>query len=162
MLGLGTLHLLRTRVLCDMMGEVEKAFEDLCHDPQEYGTSSKLCIKCRRHIPLPTKKCYTCRTNNFLPQYCNAGTRLHEFLRALTTAKMWPLSWQMEGSAVRFLAKVVSIRSCFWHTCDGGGLCPLEAMIRTLEGRVDKVKSRLEGLDLQAFQRTDESDEEDD
>ena len=137
-----------------MMGKVEEAIDELRDDEHQFEMGGKLCVNCRGYKPPPTKKCHTCRTDEFIPLYCDSKSRVCEFLGALTSANVWPLSRQMEGSAVAFLGKVESVTSRFYHTCNGGNRCPLSPTASTLGDKLGKVKIRSKGLDLQAFQRS--------
>ena len=135
-----------------MMGEVEKAIDELRREQQEFETGGKLCIICRRYKPPPTKKCHNCRNDKFLPLYCDAGSRVCEFLEVLSSVNMWPLSRQMEDSAVAFQGKAESIPSRLNHTCDGYNRCPLSQAAETLKDKVGRFATRSEGLDLRVLQ----------
>jgi len=151
--GIGALHRLRTRVVCDMMGEAEEAIDGLRHDQQEFETGGKLCTACKRYKPPPTKKCHNCRNDEFLPLYCDAGSRVCEFLGVLSSANVWPLSRQMEDSAVAFQSKLESIQSRLHHNYNGYNRCPLSQAAKTLKDKVGRVLTQSEGLDLRVLQR---------
>ena len=136
-----------------MMGEVEEAIDELRRDQQEFETGGKLCTVCRRYKPPPTKKCHNCRNDEFLPLYCDAGSRVCEFLEVLSSANVWPLSRQMEDSAVGFQSKLESIKSRLNHNCDGYNRCPLSQTAKTLKDKVGRFITQSEGLDLREFQR---------
>ena len=135
-----------------MMGEVEGAIDELRHDQQEFETGGKLCTVCKRYKPPPTKRCHNCRNDEFLPLYCDAGSRVCEFLGVLNSANVWPLSRQMEDSAVAFQSKLESIQPRLDHRCHGYNRCPLSQAAKTLKDKVGSVMNQSEGLDLRAFQ----------
>ena len=134
------------------MGQVEEAINELCNDEQEFETGGKLCTVCKRYKPPPTKKCHTCRNDEFIPIYCDTGSRICNFLEVLSAANVWPLSRQVEGSAVALQSKLESVRSRLNHVCHGYNRCPLSQAVKTLKDRAGTFVTRVEGLDLRAFQ----------
>ena len=136
-----------------MMGEVEEAINELRRDVQEFETGGKLCTVCRCYKPPPTKKCHKCRNDEFLPINCDAGSRVCEFLEALSAAKVWPISRQMEDSALAFQDKMKSIKSRLDHTCNGYNRCPLVQAAKALRDKGGGFITQSEGLNLRAFQR---------
>jgi len=135
------------------MGEVEEAINELRHDQQEFETGGKLCTVCKRYKPPPTKKCHNCRNDEFLPLYCDVGSRVCEFLEVLSSANVWPLSQQMEDSAAAFQSRLESIQSRLDHRCNGYNRCPLSQAAKRLKHKVGSVMTQSAGLDLRAFQR---------
>lgn len=69
-----------------MTGEVEEAINELRYDQQGFETGGKLCTSCKRYKPPPTKKCHSCRKDEFVPLYCNAASRVCDFLGVLSSA----------------------------------------------------------------------------
>lgn len=136
-----------------MMWEVESTIDELRDDEQEFEKGGKLCSVCRRYKPPPTKKCHPCRNTEFLPLYCDAGSRVCDFLEVLSSANVWPLSRQMEGSPVAFDTKLASVKSRLDHYCDGYDRCPLSQAAKTLKGKGERFMAHSEGLDLRVFQR---------
>ncbi|KAI9867585.1 MAG: hypothetical protein M1813_008384 [Trichoglossum hirsutum] len=147
----GALHQLRTRVLCTMMGEVENSIDELRHDEQQFETGSKICTDCGRYKPPPARKCHPCNNEKFRPVNCDARSRVFEFLGALSSANIWPISRKMEGSALDFRSSTKISRSKLHHNCNGRLQCPLVQVAVTLESRVGGVMSRAVGLDLRSF-----------
>ena len=135
------------------MGEVEEVIDELRRDEQNFETGGKLCTICRRYKPPPTKKCHSCRNDEFLPIYCDAESRVCEFLEALSSAKVWPLSRQMDDSAVAFQRKLEPLPSRLDHDCNGYNRCPLPQVAKALKDKVGGFMAQSEGLDLRAFQR---------
>ena len=136
-----------------MMEKVEEAIDELRHDEQNFETGGKLCTICRRYKPPPTKKCHNCRNNEFLPLYCDAGSRVRDLLEALSLAKVRPLSRQMEDSAVALQSRLESIPSRVNHDCNGYNRCPLPEAVTKVKDKVGRFMTQVEGLDLRAFQR---------
>ena len=144
-----------------MIREVEEAIDELRYDQQEFETEGKKCTVCKRYKPPPTKRCHNCRNDEFLPLYCDAGSRVGEFLGVLSSANVWPLSRQMEDSAVAFQSRLKPMQSRLDHRCNGSNQCPLSQAAKTLKDKVGSVMTQFEGLDLRAFQRNIELDEGD-
>ena len=136
-----------------MMWEVEQTINELCRDKERFETGGKLCTVCRRYKPPPTKKCHKCQNNEFFPVYCDAGSRVCEFLVLLVSANVWPLSGQMEDSAIAFQIRSKSVKSKLKHKCDGFDRCPLSQAANTLEDKVRTSMTESEGFDLGAYQK---------
>ena len=153
MLVQASLHRLRTRILCGMIWEVESTIDDLRQDHQEFEKAGKLCTICRRYKPPPTKKCHPCRNTEFFPLYCDAGSRVCDFLTLLSSADVWPFSRQIEDSPVAFLRKLEGVKSRLDHDCHGSHRCPLSQAAKTLKEKVGRFMTQSQGLDLRAFQR---------
>ena len=75
------------------------------------------------------------------------------FLELLSSADVWPVSRQLEGSPVAFHRKLESIPSRLDHDCNGYNRCPLSQAAKTLKDKVGRFMTQSEGLDLRAFQR---------
>ena len=136
------------------MGKVEQAFDELRSNQNQFETGGKLCTTCMCYKPPPTKKCHGCRNNQFIPIYCNAGSRVYNFFEMLSSANVWPLSRQMESSAVGFQSKLASFQSHLDHDCKGRDRCPLAHVAKKLEDVVGGVMKETKGLDLRAFQKS--------
>ena len=147
------LQRLRTQILCEMMGKVEEAIDQLRLGQREFETNSKLCAGCKRHKPTPTKRCNTCLHDQFLPICCDARSRVYDFLEWLSTVHVRPLSQHMEDSAKNFQAKVGFVQMRIKHDCRGGDQCPLLHATKMLKNKVDRVMTQSKGLDLRAFQK---------
>ena len=139
-------------MLCGMMGEIEGAIDELRRDEQNFETGGKLCTICRLYKPPPTKECHSCRNDKFLPIYCDAGSRVCEFLEVLSSANVWPLSRRMEDSAVALQDRLESIPSRLNHDCEGYNRCPLPQAVKKVKDKVGRFMTQSEGLDLRAFQ----------
>lgn len=102
-----------------MMREVEEAINELRYDQQEFEMDGKLCTICKRYKPPPTKRCHNCRNHEFLPLYCDTGSRVSKFLEVLSSANVWPVSRQIEESDVAFQSRLKPIQSHLDHRCNG-------------------------------------------
>ena len=132
---------------------VEQTIDELRRDKQRFETRGKLCTVCRRYKPPATKKCHKCQNNEFLPLHCDAGSRVCEFLGLLESAEVWPLSGQMEDSAITFQMKLGSFQSGLNHNCDGFDRCPLSQAADKLKDKVSRSMTESEGFDLRAYQQ---------
>lgn len=142
-------------VLNSMTAELEASIDELRGDPRRFEIDRKACVGCGTPKPLETKKCRKCSSETFQPLYCDAGSRVCDFIGALETAGTWPLSGHARQSASGLLSRLKLSLVHASHRCDGQVICPLISRSKLLVGRlesllesvsfVDYMPSRFEG-----------------
>jgi hypothetical protein len=149
-----SLFRLRTRVLSDMMEDVENAIDKLQNDQQQFETEEKFCAVCRlRHLASGTLsyRCHKCHNDRFLPVLCDGEYRVCKFLRVLRMTNVWPLSMRIKNDAVTFSSKIEMMESALHHACEGGNRCPLFKVAESMKDNVAQKMTQPTGLDLAIF-----------
>ena len=135
-----------------MTGQVESAIDTLLSNHGKFDTMKKICTGCGGYKPLPTKKCHVCRNNEFVQHLCGRDLRVAELLKALKSARVWPVSSFVGVSPIEYSNRTKVIVSHIQHECNENGQCPLICTVDTLKTRVDEVMTRPASFDLKSFQ----------
>lgn len=122
-----------------MIADVERTMNDLRKDSRRFDIQQKACIICGNLKPLPTKKCHKCSSIDFHALYCDAGSRVCDFIDGLESAGAWPLSRRRKDSAANFLSGMKSALPQAHHNCLERLGCPLIKQSKSLERRLEST-----------------------
>ena len=144
------LHSARVTLLDCMISEVETAMNDLRKDSRRFDMLQKESTEYGNLKPLPTKKCHRCSKTDFYTLYCDAGSRLCDFIDSLESAGAWPLSRQRKNSAAKFLSIMKSALPQAHHSCLERVACPLLKRSELLERRLESTLKQSSNVDFKS------------
>ena len=136
---------------------VEYALDTLRVDTDgRYRTPKQICPICQKPKPPAAKRCQKCSYDDLDPVYCDADSRIREFLHGLGSRGIWPLSRNIESSASELMKKVDAL--VLWahcdHDCTANDTCPLVAAVCDMRNRAKASMAVCHGLELRDYKQS--------
>lgn len=140
------LYRLRYNLILGIVASIERAFDSVNMDPKSFTLSMDICMSCSGSVP--RGYCHQgCNNKTTRPAYCDKNCRTARLLSALKSARLWPLTADLGGSAVAAQDKLMVIPQVL-KDHSGDHQCPVLEVWRGLGETAKNTSSDLRGLDI--------------